>query len=155
MFVYYYHDSVTLFYVFFLFLFIFRFLLFFFFLMIRRPPRSTRTDTLFPYTTLFRSSSPGTMICKLLAGGIAPMDQRQPLDCEIAIDMIEDGGVLFEQKREASGGDDLGGPPHFRADAADQPFDQADIAPIDAAVHRVHRGAADHRLAMSIGRAHV
>src|SRR3546814_19863332 len=30
----------------------FRFL---FFLMIRRPPRSTRTDTLFPYTTLFRS----------------------------------------------------------------------------------------------------
>src|SRR3546814_4349190 len=25
--------------------------------MIRRPPRSTRTDTLFPYTTLFRSSS--------------------------------------------------------------------------------------------------
>src|SRR3546814_19054266 len=30
---------------------------FFFFLMIRRPPRSTRTDTLFPYTTLFRSSA--------------------------------------------------------------------------------------------------
>src|SRR3546814_14638194 len=27
----------------------------FFFLRIRRPPRSTRTDTLFPYTTLFRS----------------------------------------------------------------------------------------------------
>src|SRR3546814_14009765 len=27
----------------------------FFFLMVRRPPRSTRTDTLFPYTTLFRS----------------------------------------------------------------------------------------------------
>src|SRR3546814_10231872 len=26
-----------------------------FLLMIRRPPRSTRTDTLFPYTTLFRS----------------------------------------------------------------------------------------------------
>src|SRR3546814_7782483 len=29
-----------------------------FFLMIRRPPRSTRTDTLFPYTTLFRSGRP-------------------------------------------------------------------------------------------------
>src|SRR3546814_8207950 len=28
-----------------------------FFLMIRRPPRSTRTDTLFPYTTLFRSKT--------------------------------------------------------------------------------------------------
>src|SRR3546814_17405479 len=33
------------------------FLYFFFFLMIRRPPRSTRTDTLFPYTTLFRSNA--------------------------------------------------------------------------------------------------
>src|SRR3546814_10502452 len=32
------------------------FLRIFFFLMIRRPPRSTRTDTLFPYTTLFRSA---------------------------------------------------------------------------------------------------
>src|SRR3546814_11224307 len=30
-------------------------MLFVFFLMIRRPPRATRTDTLFPYTTLFRS----------------------------------------------------------------------------------------------------
>src|SRR3546814_10435069 len=33
--------------------------LLFFFLMIRRPPRSTRTDTLFPYTTLFRSVDDG------------------------------------------------------------------------------------------------
>src|SRR3546814_19944381 len=31
-----------------------------FFLWIRRPPRSTRTDTLFPYTTLFRSVYEGT-----------------------------------------------------------------------------------------------
>src|SRR3546814_8240194 len=31
------------------------YIVFFFFLMLRRPPRSTRTDTLFPYTTLFRS----------------------------------------------------------------------------------------------------
>src|SRR3546814_11371491 len=33
-----------------------------FFLMIRRPPRSTRTDTLFPYTTLFRSRCPWEML---------------------------------------------------------------------------------------------
>src|SRR3546814_13762822 len=33
------------------------FLVLLFFLMIRRPPRSTRTDTLFPYTTLFRSAA--------------------------------------------------------------------------------------------------
>src|SRR3546814_1763446 len=30
--------------------------------MIRRPPRSTRTDTLFPYTTLFRSHHPKTSV---------------------------------------------------------------------------------------------
>src|SRR3546814_3268993 len=33
----------------------------FFFVMIRRPPRSTRTDTLFPYTTLFRSGTLGNL----------------------------------------------------------------------------------------------
>src|SRR3546814_3220871 len=42
--------------------------------MIRRPPRSTRTDTLFPYTTLFRSSQglyrPGP--------GLVPPVSRQP-----------------------------------------------------------------------------
>src|SRR3546814_14504151 len=38
---------------------LFRF--FILFLMIRRPPRSTRTDTLFPYTTLFRSLPPGSL----------------------------------------------------------------------------------------------
>src|SRR3546814_17494522 len=42
---FFYHVLYLLYYVY----------LFFFFLMIRRPPRSTRTDTLFPYTTLFRS----------------------------------------------------------------------------------------------------
>src|SRR3546814_15780046 len=39
----------------------FVFFVFVFFLMIRRPPRSTRTDTLFPYTTLFRSGT-GTQL---------------------------------------------------------------------------------------------
>src|SRR3546814_12162602 len=46
----------------------------FFFLMIRRPPRSTRTDTLFPYTTLFRSplkSSQGRVPDCLLTSGLA------------------------------------------------------------------------------------
>src|SRR3546814_5169378 len=34
--------------------------------MIRRPPRSTRTDTLFPYTTLFRSADSGRSACRHL-----------------------------------------------------------------------------------------
>src|SRR3546814_19400911 len=37
----------------------------FFFLMIRRPPRSTRTDTLFPYTTLFRSNQDSAALAAL------------------------------------------------------------------------------------------
>src|SRR3546814_5199858 len=36
--------------------------------MIRRPPRSTRTDTLFPYTTLFRSNIRVIDLSKVLAG---------------------------------------------------------------------------------------
>src|SRR3546814_3369859 len=36
--------------------------------MLRRPPRSTRTDTLFPYTTLFRSHRSGSLSTARLAG---------------------------------------------------------------------------------------
>src|SRR3546814_11197306 len=46
--------------------------LFFFFLMIRRPPRSTRTDTLFPYTTLFRSCQNSQEIIVLRLGKMQP-----------------------------------------------------------------------------------
>src|SRR3546814_20445515 len=41
----------------------------YFFLMIRRPPRSTRTDTLLPYTTLFRSQQDGGGIAGQPGGG--------------------------------------------------------------------------------------
>src|SRR3546814_13443990 len=46
----------------------------FLFLMIRRPPRSTRTDTLFPYTTLFRAVTQGAAMMQKDAsvGGKAP-----------------------------------------------------------------------------------
>src|SRR3546814_7293762 len=37
--------------------------------MIRRPPRSTRTDTLFPYTTLFRSPEPSRKSVNLVSAG--------------------------------------------------------------------------------------
>src|SRR3546814_16878330 len=50
------------------------------FLMIRRPPRSTRTDTLFPYTTLFRShclrrAGPQDGLCGELDGYDYPLFQ--------------------------------------------------------------------------------
>src|SRR3546814_7920763 len=47
------------------------------FLMIRRPPRATRTDTLFPYTTLFRSPDPGAalfLLVKSMKPSVRPSD---------------------------------------------------------------------------------
>src|SRR3546814_16914303 len=63
-------------------------LIFFLFLMIRRPPRSTRTDTLFPYTTLFRSIGrhhhgvPGQTVIKALL--VVDCEARGLLDMEWA-----------------------------------------------------------------------
>src|SRR3546814_17910214 len=51
--------------------------------MIRRPPRSTRTDTLFPYTTLFRSSENFAQLVQIeadaLVGRIGDQDRNQPI----------------------------------------------------------------------------
>src|SRR3546814_9481885 len=63
------------------------FLFFVFFLMIRRPPRSTRTDTLFPYTTLFRSRRVGA--------GIMP-DQEDRLRL---FEIVEDHRALADADR--------------------------------------------------------
>src|SRR5881409_4253525 len=52
-----------------------RYCKFFFFLMIRRPPRSTREATLFPYTTLFRSVGLPIYACGA-AGGVAAWAAR-------------------------------------------------------------------------------
>src|SRR3546814_15019425 len=46
--------------------------------MIRRPPRSTRTDTLFPYTTLFRSLATMPMDCV----GMMQGDDEKSLPCQ-------------------------------------------------------------------------
>src|SRR3546814_12578825 len=52
---------------------------YFFFLMRRRPPRSTRTDTLFPYTTLFRSvSSSATRSSKTRTSSVARVLRAWP-----------------------------------------------------------------------------
>src|SRR3546814_11421567 len=52
----------------------------FFFLWIRRPPRSTRTDTLFPYTTLFRSFAV-RQLGKLKPISVDPAIEAQCFDC--------------------------------------------------------------------------
>src|SRR3546814_9499051 len=56
----------------------------FFFVMIRRPPRSTRTDALFPYTTLFRS--PGrAVVCAALDDRAQGARRRQRLPLALRI----------------------------------------------------------------------
>src|SRR3546814_17777114 len=76
----------------FLYFFILLFFFSFFFLMIRRPPRSTRTDTLFPYTTLFRS----------LAAGAARLRSK---------DGTDDGKMAGSVAAELAAGDGGGGVP--------------------------------------------
>src|SRR3546814_9903210 len=49
--------------------------------MIRRPPKSTRTDTLFPYTTLFRS-------CPLDGEG-QDVPRRREVRCAVLVDVLE------------------------------------------------------------------
>src|SRR3546814_1286897 len=54
----------------------------FFFLMIRRPPRSTRTDTLFPYTTLFRSTTRRRLALAFQIDGVIAIDIMGQIDSE-------------------------------------------------------------------------
>src|SRR3546814_15826771 len=67
-------------------------LLCFFFLMIRRPPRSTRTDTLFPYTTLFRSAVPDDTVQDVR------IDRRQKLSVvaeRIFLDLVRHARITL------------------------------------------------------------
>src|SRR3546814_1364679 len=68
----------------------------FFLLMLRRPPRSTRTDTLFPYTTLFRSQHPDLEIDVIVeaADSIEPRLRKGEID--IALTTIAVADNAFE-----------------------------------------------------------
>src|SRR3546814_19250501 len=77
------------------------FVLFFFFLMIRRPPRSTRTDTLFPYTTPFRSTAAGQA-----AGGDVPSWRPQPAGDAVAAGERFSAGHQPGRRHSCLGGTD-------------------------------------------------
>src|SRR3546814_291524 len=65
--------------------------------MIRRPPRSTRTDTLFPYTTLFRSISVDEIV-KRLSPDDYEKDEKQR-----SVTLTEDGTEKMERMLEDAG----------------------------------------------------
>src|SRR3546814_6220961 len=103
----------------------------FFFLMIRRPPRSTRTDTLFPYTTLFRS----------VWASVSPaLITNQVLTTEAAESLpefgFERGAILSDARNVAQGR-------------------QAEVRMPAAAPLVKPYADASHSYAWKIGRAHV
>src|SRR3546814_10181164 len=115
-----------------------------FFLMIRRPPRSTRTDTLFPYTTLFRSQRLVAVEgAGVLGERVERASQRRP---GLAVDGVGVGGG----HRVGTGGVDL------RVDdergPVDRPRSLDHLAPW---VHEDEVLHADLLEAHQIGRAHV
>src|SRR3546814_4580905 len=65
--------------------------------MIRRPPRSTRTDTLFPYTTLFRSSS--ALIFHLLGMDRESRSQVTTEELHLIVAEASRSGVIEESER--------------------------------------------------------
>src|SRR3546814_8571618 len=70
--------------------------------MIRRPPRSTRTDTLFPYTTLFRSSNVVSLReqPRELRVSILPIERARGMRYRRAVG-VEESGQLVRARRQA------------------------------------------------------
>src|SRR3546814_5459242 len=71
--------------------------------MIRRPPRSTRTYTLFPYTTLFRSD--GTLVDKVLNADALHIGEPAVLDDAIDHAGNMRLGLVFREERVDFGGE--------------------------------------------------
>src|SRR3546814_7546533 len=67
-----------------------------FFLMIRRPPRSTRTDTRFPYTTLFRSANARSKFYprRIVPPGVHAMPVLSRLSLPLALSLLLASGTV-------------------------------------------------------------
>src|SRR3546814_19958771 len=74
----------------------------FFFLMIRPPPRSTRTDTLFPYTTLFRALDLVDLRLDVVPGQVL---QRADLDLAVEVADVADDGAMLHRPHVVDGDD--------------------------------------------------
>src|SRR3546814_19540314 len=109
--------------------------------MIRRPPRSTRTDTLFPYTTLFRSACGWRLY---MARGGRSADAAVVHRGAARAYRLSDGARGADPAAGRGGGAD-------RADLAARIARRAELSA------ELRRGHGDHRTAREpeIGRAHV
>src|SRR3546814_19767314 len=121
--------------------------------MIRRPPRSTRTDTLFPYTTLFRSRQAGGVAVEgrgLLIEG-APGTGKSALALSLidrGAELVGDDGVLL-----AAEGRRLIARPHPRTRGLMEvrnlgllPFPCRDDAPVALVIAQIGRASCRERV---------
>src|SRR3546814_20939632 len=119
------------------------YLLLYFFLMIRRPPRSTRTDTLFPYTTLFRSHE--------RADRRDEVRQFEPLPRQIGIDAPRHAlksGEVHRQEGDVHAGEHQAEPPFGEALGQRAPADHRDPV-IEGGKEREEPPADEERMEMS------
>src|SRR3546814_4552 len=96
--------------------------------MLRRPPRSTRTDTLFPYTTLFRSrvkrqvaeGRPGVRVLMKIDNTGEPRKRnakRRNIDVRRWVD-VELGALIISASLEIDDRANVAGDPEFLAELA-------------------------------------
>src|SRR3546814_15156536 len=71
--------------------------------MIRRPPRSTRTDTLFPYTTLFRSATDQVEVEVLTKPFPAPTNWSNPRAANAPVLLARFSNTFWRQNPQVSG----------------------------------------------------
>src|SRR3546814_6416279 len=114
--------------------------------MLRRPPSSTRTDTLFPYTTLFRSLAEGR---EEEALGLARQADRSDPDFLAAALLHARLAVMRKAWREAAKVVERSWP---RTPSAELAALYGEVAPEDKPLEQVKRFG---RLAAQIGRDHV
>src|SRR3546814_11070575 len=101
-----------------------------FFLMIRRPPRSTRTDTLFPYTTLFRSV-PRAVIIEALEAALASAAKKRYPDEDVLVRVAinpKDGSYETFRRWEIIADDEVMESPSFQLRLMDALDVRADAA---------------------------
>src|SRR3546814_7469480 len=92
--------------------------------MIRRPPRSTRTDTLFPYTTLFRSAAPAGApdgMAKVLLNMVALGHEALPRGGRLKVEILSAPGSI--EARVTAEGQDA----HLRPESLAGLQDDADL----------------------------
>src|SRR3546814_8165165 len=89
--------------------------------MVRRPPRSTRTDTLFPATTLFRSTAAQRPVGQPQRGA-----EKQRGEEQLPIVMVERTGKELGEEDRTEGGEDRGCRRHGRTEGPRRPGHGAD-----------------------------